>query len=72
VESADEQLDEEEVRLNSLVDVFKVYLAGNLSFDDRNTLELIQGTGVSHLAMTEEMIEMIIRAGYSDSKKVVL
>jgi nucleoside-diphosphate-sugar epimerase len=72
VERADEQLDKEELRLNSLVDVFKVYLAGNLSFDDRNTLELIRGTCVSHLAMTEEMIEMIIRAGYSDTRKAVL
>jgi thioester reductase-like protein len=72
VEHADEQLDEEEIRLNSLVDVFKVYLAGNLSFDDRNTQELIRGTGVAHLDMTKEMIGMIIRAGYGDTRKAIL
>jgi thioester reductase-like protein len=72
VEHADEKLDEEEVRLNSLVDVFKVYLAGSLSFDDRNTQDLIHGTGVAHLNMTDDMIGMIIRAGYSDTRKAIL
>jgi thioester reductase-like protein len=70
VEHTDEKLDEEEVRLNSLVDVFKVYLAGNLSFDDRNTQDLIRGTGVAHLNMTDDMIGMIIRAGYK-TKEVI-
>ncbi|MGR3765876.1 SDR family oxidoreductase [Rossellomorea sp. NS-SX7] len=70
VESSGEKLDPEEVRLNSLIEVFKVYLAGDLSFDDRNTQELIRGTGVSHLDMTEETIEMIIRAGYK-TKEVI-
>jgi thioester reductase-like protein len=72
VESSDEQLDEEEIRLNSLIDVFKVYLAGNLKFDDGNTQELIQGTDVGHLEMSDEMIEMIIRAGYRVPGKVML
>lgn len=72
VESSDEKLDEEEIRLNSLIDVFKVYLAGNLSFDDRNTQELIRGTDVKHLNMTEAMIEMIIRAGCGLNGKVVV
>lgn len=72
VESSDEQLDEEEIRLNSLIDVFKVYLAGNLSFDDRNTQELIRRTDVKQLNMTEAMIEMIIRAGYRAPGKVML
>ncbi|XXM71477.1 SDR family oxidoreductase [Lysinibacillus sphaericus] len=72
VESADEQLDEEELRLNSLIDVFKVYLAGNLSFDDRNTQELIRNTDVDHLDMPEETIEMIIRSGYGIDRRAVI
>ncbi|MDX8343154.1 SDR family oxidoreductase [Rossellomorea sp. YZS02] len=61
------ELDEEEVKLNSLIDVFKIYLAGALTFDDRNTQELIEGTDVSHLEMSEETIEMIIREGYGEN-----
>ncbi|MGF3105095.1 SDR family oxidoreductase [Rossellomorea sp. DUT-2] len=57
------ELDEEEVKLNTLIDVFKVYLAGALTFDDRNTQDLMEGTGVSHLDMSNETIEMIIRTG---------
>ncbi len=64
------ELDEEEVKLNSLIEVFKVYLAGALTFDDQNTQELIEGTGVAHLDMSEEMIEMIILAGCQDEGKV--
>ncbi|WP_175990219.1 SDR family oxidoreductase [Bacillus sp. Marseille-Q1617] len=70
VESSDEQLDVEEVKLNSLIDVFKVYLEGNLSFEDRNTQELIRGTNISHLDMSEDTIEMIIKAGYK-TKEVI-
>ncbi|MCA1055274.1 SDR family oxidoreductase [Rossellomorea aquimaris] len=69
VECSDEHLDEEEIRLNSLIDVFKVYLAGDLSFDDGNTQELIRGTDVRHLAMPEETVKMIIRAGYKVPEK---
>ncbi|TMU84284.1 SDR family oxidoreductase [Bacillus sp. BHET2] len=64
------ELDEEEVKLNSLIEVFKVYLAGALTFDDRNTQKLIEGTGIAHLDMTEETIEMIIRAGCQGEGKV--
>jgi thioester reductase-like protein len=71
VESSAEQLDEDEIRLNNLVDVFKVYLAGNLSFEDRNTQELIRGTAVRHLDMPEEMIEMIIQAGYGKDRNAI-
>jgi thioester reductase-like protein len=72
VESADEQLDEAELRLNSLIDVFNVYLAGNLTFDDWNTQELVSGTEITHLDMSEKTIAMIIRAGYTGSENVVL
>nr|WP_064093099.1 SDR family oxidoreductase [Rossellomorea aquimaris] len=64
-------LDEEEVRLNSLIEVFRVYLAGALTFEDRNTQNLIKGTSVSHLEMSDETIDMIIRAGCQVEGKVV-
>jgi thioester reductase-like protein len=57
------ELDEVEERLNSMVDVFKVYLAGAITFDDQNTQKMISGTNIGHLKMTDEMIEMIIFAG---------
>ncbi|CAN7196524.1 SDR family oxidoreductase [Rossellomorea sp. LjRoot5] len=63
-------LDEEEVKLNSLIEVFKVYLSGALTFDDRNTRELIEGTEIDHLEMSEETIEMIIGAGCGEEEKV--
>jgi thioester reductase-like protein len=61
------ELDEEEVKLNSLIDVFKVYLAGALTFQDHNTQELIEETDITHLEMSEETIEMIIHAGYGEN-----
>ncbi|WP_226676435.1 SDR family oxidoreductase [Rossellomorea aquimaris] len=71
VENTDEyELDPEEEKLNSLIDVFEVYLAGALTFDDGNTQELIVGTNVAHLKMSEETIEMIIRAGSGEDGKV--
>ncbi|BCB05734.1 SDR family oxidoreductase [Bacillus sp. KH172YL63] len=71
VEDTDQyELDGEEVKLNSLIDVFKVYLAGALSFDDRNTQELIAGTDVSHLNMKKKTVEMIIRTGCEDGERI--
>ncbi|MCC5802177.1 SDR family oxidoreductase [Rossellomorea vietnamensis] len=68
VENADQyELDEEEMKLNSLIEVFKVYLAGALTFEDHNTQELIAGTDISHLEMSDETIEMIIRAGSGEN-----
>ena len=66
------QLDEAEVKLNSLIEVFKVYLAGALTFEDGNTQELIAGTTVSHLKMSREMTEMIIHAGCNSERKAVV
>ncbi|NMH67556.1 NAD-dependent epimerase/dehydratase family protein [Bacillus sp. RO3] len=66
------ELDEEEVKLNRLIDVFKVYLAGALTFDDRNTQELIRGTGVAHLEMPKETVEMIIRTGCQADGKITV
>ena len=63
------ELDEEEMKLNSLIDVFKVYLAGALTFEDLNTQELIEGTEVAHLEMSEGTIAMIIRAGYGENRE---
>lgn len=64
-------LDDDEIRLNSLIDVFKVYLAGDLVFEDNNTQQLIEGTDVGLLNMPTDTIEMIIRVGAIEPKKVV-
>lgn len=64
-------LNDDEIRLNSLIDVFKVYLAGDLVFDDNNTQQLIEGTDVDLLNMSTDTIEMIIRVGAIEPKKVV-
>jgi thioester reductase-like protein len=67
------KLDEEEIMLNGLIDVFKVYLAGALTFEDRNTQELIGGTEVAHLELRDETIDMIIQAGCdSNGGKIII
>jgi hypothetical protein len=33
---------------------------------------LIRGTGIAHLDMTNDIIGMIIRAGYSDTRKAII
>ncbi|WP_243387362.1 SDR family oxidoreductase [Bacillus kexueae] len=52
-----------EKRLNELIDVYQVYLTRNLSFKDDHTKELISGTDIQHLLMTDDMIKLIIDAG---------
>jgi thioester reductase-like protein len=61
-DTANYTLDEEEERLNNMVDVFKVYLSGNITFDDKNTQKLIKDTHISHLNMDNSIIEMIIHS----------
>ncbi|GGF25717.1 hypothetical protein GCM10010954_25780 [Halobacillus andaensis] len=57
-----EDLTEEEQQLNAMINIFRVYLAGNVTFDDHNTQELIKGTNVEHLNLSSETLQMIIDA----------
>ncbi|MEI5908827.1 SDR family oxidoreductase [Bacillus spongiae] len=56
------ELDAEEVKLNGLIEVFKTYLSRDITFEDRNTQELIKDTKVVHLELTDKTIDMIIKA----------
>ncbi|WP_173917377.1 SDR family NAD(P)-dependent oxidoreductase [Halobacillus sp. Marseille-Q1614] len=61
----DYELSEEEKQLNGMVDIFSVYLAGNVSFRDENTQRLIEGTGVKHLNLPPQTVQMIINAYFT-------
>ncbi|WP_243292693.1 SDR family oxidoreductase [Bacillus sp. FJAT-47783] len=65
------KLDKMEERLNSMVEVFNVYLTRNLTFNDDNTKQLIQGTNIPHLFMTDEMIKRIIFAGVPNRRELI-
>ncbi|WP_082235149.1 SDR family NAD(P)-dependent oxidoreductase [Halobacillus massiliensis] len=60
------ELSEEEKQLNGMVDIFRVYLAGNIAFKDHNTQRLIEGTEVEHLRLSSETIQMIINAYFTN------
>lgn len=65
------KLDKMEERLNSMVEVFNVYLTRNLTFIDENTKQLIKGTNIPHLYMPEEIIKMIIFAGAPNRRDLI-
>ena len=46
-----ETLTPDEQRLNGMINVFNAYLSRSFNFDDRNTQQLIEGTGTQHLDM---------------------
>ena len=60
-----------EMQLNSLIDVFEPYLDRSISFDDENTQALLKGSPIAHLNMTDEILEIIIRAYFEpESEKL--
>ncbi|MCP3029171.1 SDR family oxidoreductase [Halobacillus sp. A5] len=56
----------EEQQLNGMIDIFRVYLAANVTFEDYNTQELIKGTNVRHLNLSESTLQMIIEAYFKN------
>jgi nucleoside-diphosphate-sugar epimerase len=62
-------LNEEELLLNNVVDVYKNYLNRNIAFDDSNTQELLITLDKKPLQMDEEMIKRIIK-GYRDNSSI--
>ncbi|WP_010198433.1 SDR family oxidoreductase [Bacillus sp. m3-13] len=60
-----------ELQLNSLIDVFGPYLDRSISFVDRNTQKLLKDSPISHLNMTKEILEIIIRAYFEPEKEKV-
>lgn len=52
----------EEERLNEMIRVFNAYLSRSFDFDDTNTQQLISGTHIKHLNMSDETTQMIIDA----------
>ncbi|WP_100374148.1 SDR family oxidoreductase [Bacillus sp. FJAT-45037] len=59
-DATDYHLSPIETRLNTMVDVFNVYLSGAIQFEDKNTQALIAGSSVKHLAMSAETVQMIM------------
>nr|WP_204502027.1 SDR family oxidoreductase [Aquibacillus albus] len=64
------KLSAEEEKLNRMVDVFKVYLATNIEFEDHNTQKLIHNTQVTHLNMSNDTIQMIINAYFKTNQNL--
>ncbi|MFC7061717.1 SDR family oxidoreductase [Halobacillus seohaensis] len=60
------ELTDEEKQLNAMVDTFRVYLAGNVTFEDQNTQKLIANTEVKHLNLSHETLQMIINAYFTN------
>ncbi|NLP50428.1 SDR family oxidoreductase [Bacillus sp. RO1] len=60
-----------ELQLNSMIDVFGPYLDRSISFSDQNTQKLLKDSPVSHLNMTKEILEIIIRAYFEPEKEKV-
>lgn len=52
----------DEQRLNGMIAVFNAYLSRTFDFEDVNTQQLIEGTTISHLDLSEKTLEMIINA----------
>ncbi|MFJ7936600.1 SDR family oxidoreductase [Sporosarcina sp. NPDC096371] len=63
IEDVDVQtLTTEEQRLNGMISIFNAYLSRSFHFDDSNTQQLIEGTTIKHLAMSQQTMQMIINA----------
>lgn len=52
----------EEIKLNEMIAVFNAYLSRSFDFDDSNTQQLIEGTRVQHLHLSDDTLMMIINA----------
>ena len=61
----------EEQRLNGMIAVFNAYLSRTFDFEDSNTQQLIKGTAISHLDLSENTLKMIINA-YFDVQDDIL
>ncbi|KMJ58045.1 hypothetical protein AB685_14610 [Bacillus sp. LL01] len=60
-----------ETQLNNMIDVFGPYLDRSISFEDKNTQELLKGSPIVHLNMTKEILEIIVRAYFEPEKEKV-
>ena len=64
-------LTKEEIQLNGMIKVFQPYLDRHIHFHDDNTQQFIKGTSISHLNMTDEMLNIIIGAYFQLNKEKV-
>lgn len=55
----------DEQRLNGMIAVFNAYLSRSFDFDDSNTQQLIEGTAIPHLDLSEDTLKMIINAYFN-------
>ncbi|MBM7620925.1 nucleoside-diphosphate-sugar epimerase [Bacillus tianshenii] len=62
-----------EEQLNGMLQVFDPYLDRSIAFSDRNTQKLIADSPIAHLNMTDEILNIIVRAYFEpDLEKVEL
>ncbi|WP_223700928.1 SDR family oxidoreductase [Sutcliffiella deserti] len=54
-----------EEQLNGMLNVFAPYLDRSISFNDANTQELLNGSPIAHLNMTDEIINIIVQAYFA-------
>ncbi|MFK4998358.1 SDR family oxidoreductase [Bacillus sp. N9] len=55
-------LNEDEQKLNEMIQVFNPYLTSAIAFEDENTRVLIKNSDIHHLHLTPETMQMIINA----------
>ncbi|QFT88123.1 Linear gramicidin synthase subunit D [Bacillus sp. THAF10] len=60
-----------EEQLNKMIDVFGPYLDRSIHFEDRNTQGLLKESPIAHLNMTNEILEIIVRAYFSQEKDAI-
>jgi nucleoside-diphosphate-sugar epimerase len=60
-----------EAQLNSMIDVFEPYLDRSISFSDMNTQKLLKNSPIVHLNMTNEVLEIIVRAYFKQGREEV-
>jgi hypothetical protein len=56
-----------EEQLNGMLNVFEPYLDRCISFSDSNTQELLAGSPIAHLNMTDEVLNIIVQAYFAPS-----
>ncbi|CAG9621795.1 SDR family oxidoreductase [Sutcliffiella rhizosphaerae] len=60
-----------EEQLNRMIDVFGPYLDRSINFEDNNTQALLAGSPIAHLNMTNEIVEIIVRAYFLQKKEAL-
>lgn len=58
-----------EKQMNEMISVFKPYLDRNIIFHDQNTVQLLEGTNIQHLNMTEDILHLIVKSYFQTNNE---